>query len=66
MFSQGQNTTFRPAADRAEAVALYAEYAMDFATQAMGHALIAALSAMVLQDKAEAQEGAGQQKGEGK
>ena len=55
-----------PAADRAEAVALYAEYAMDFATQAMGHALIAALSAMVLQDKAEAQEGAGQQKGEGK
>ena len=39
---------------------------MDFATQAMGHALIAALSAMVLQDKAEAQEGAGQQKGEGK
>lgn len=35
--------------DRAEAVTLYAEYAIDFATQAMRHALLAALSAIDVQ-----------------
>lgn len=43
------------AEDRAEAMALYAEYAIDFATQMMRHALIAALSAIALQQKAEHQ-----------
>ena len=41
------------AEDRAEAMALYAEYAIDFATQAMRQALAAALSAMELQQRAE-------------
>ena len=41
------------AEDRAEAMSLYAEYAIDFATQAMRYALIASLSAIVLQQKAE-------------
>ena len=40
------------AEDRAEAMSLYAEYAIDFATQAMRYALIASLSAIVLQQKA--------------
>lgn len=35
--------------DRTEALALYAEYAIDFAAQAMRHALISALNAMELQ-----------------
>ena len=38
---------------RAEAAALYAEYAMDFATQAARYALLSALSAMDLQMKYE-------------
>lgn len=36
-------------ADQAEAASLYGEYAIDFAAQAMGHALLAALSAIDLQ-----------------
>ena len=40
------------AESQAEAVALYAEYAVDFATQAMRYALTTALAAMVLQEKA--------------
>ena len=40
-------------ADQAEAASLYAEYAMDFATQAMQYALIVALTAMDLQRNAE-------------
>ena len=39
--------------DQAEAASLYAEYAMDFATQAMQYALIVALTAMDLQRNAE-------------
>jgi hypothetical protein len=39
--------------DRAEATTLYAEFAIDFATQAMRYALIAALSAMELQIQAD-------------
>ena len=39
--------------DLAEAASLYAEYAMDFATQAMQYALIVALTAMDLQRNAE-------------
>lgn len=39
--------------DRAEAMSLYAEYAIDFATQSMRQALAAALSAVVLQQRAE-------------
>lgn len=35
--------------DRAEAVSLYAEFAMDFATQAVHYAMIAALRAIELQ-----------------
>ena len=38
-----------PGEDQAEAAALFAEYAMDFATQAMRIALIAALQAVDLQ-----------------
>lgn len=41
------------AEDQAEAASLYAEYAMDFATQAMQYALIVALTAMDLQRNAE-------------
>ena len=41
------------AEDRAEAMSLYAEYAIDFATQATRYALVAALSAIILQQKAE-------------
>lgn len=41
------------AEDQAEAASLYAEYAMDFATQAMQYALIVALTAMDLQRTAE-------------
>ena len=40
------------AESQAEAMALYAEYAVDFATQAMRYALTTALAAMVLQEKA--------------
>ena len=36
-------------ADQAEAASLYGEYAIDFAAQAMQHALLAALSAIGLQ-----------------
>lgn len=36
-------------ADQAEAASLYGEYAIDFAAQAMRHALLAALSAIDLQ-----------------
>ena len=42
-----------PREERAEAAALYAEYAMDFATQAARYALLSALSAMDLQMKCE-------------
>ena len=41
------------AEDQAEAMTLYAEYAIDFATQSMRQALAAALSAVVLQQRAE-------------
>ena len=37
---------------RAESAALYAEYAMDFAIQAMRYALMAALSAVQLEKSA--------------
>ena len=37
------------AEDRAEAMSLYAEYAIDFAVQAVSQAMLAALSALVLQ-----------------
>ena len=43
--------------DEAEAAALYAEYAIDFATQAMQYALIASLAAMDLQIKTEERRG---------
>ena len=48
---RGRNQSYT--ADQAEALALYAEYAIGFATQAMRQALIAALSAMVLEQRAE-------------
>lgn len=48
---RGRNQTC--AADTAEAVSLYAEYAIDFSTQAMQYALMAALSALLLQRQAE-------------
>lgn len=41
------------AVDQAEAVTLFAEYTIDFATQSMRQALIAAMTAMVLQQKTE-------------
>ena len=41
--------------DKAEAITLYSEYALDLASQAMRYALIASLSAMDLQLKAEEQ-----------
>ncbi len=41
------------AEDQAEVMTLYAEYAIDFATQSMRQALAAALSAVVLQQRAE-------------
>lgn len=40
-------------AEQAEAAALYSEYAIDFATQSMRYALACALSALVLQQKAD-------------
>ena len=46
------------AADRAEAAALYAEYAMDFAAQAMRRALQSALAAVELQLEQEEKEAA--------
>ena len=49
MRGRNQNCT----ADTAEAVSLYAEYAIDFSTQAMQYALMVALSALLLQQKAE-------------
>ena len=52
------------AEDRAEAMSLYAEYAIDFATQAMRYALIASLSAIVLQQKAEHKTPPEEQKGD--
>ena len=42
--------------DQAEASTLYAEYAIDFATQAMRHALLAALSAIDAQMSCEEEE----------
>ena len=48
---EGKNQT--PAQDRAEAAALYAEYAIDFATLAMRYALSCALSSMELEYAAE-------------
>lgn len=42
--------------DEAEAATLYAEYALDFATQAMKYALLASLTAIDLQMGAEEQE----------
>ncbi|HJA64585.1 MAG TPA: hypothetical protein H9719_10735 [Candidatus Intestinimonas stercoravium] len=48
--------------DRAEAMSLYAEYAIDFATQAMRQAMIAALSAMISQQQADREAAAGQKK----
>ena len=42
--------------DQAEAASLYGEYAMDFAAQAMRHALLAVLSAMDLQMNCEERE----------
>ena len=41
------------AEDQAEVMTLYAEYAIDFATQSLRQALAAALSAVVLQQRAE-------------
>lgn len=52
------------AEDRAEAMSLYAEYAIDFATQAMRYALIASLSAIVLQQKVEHKTTLEEQKGD--
>ena len=49
---RGRNQSY--AEDQAEAMSLYAEYAIDFATQTMRHALIAALTAVILQRRAEA------------
>ena len=46
------------ASDRAEAAALYAEYAMDFAAQAMRRALQSALAAVELQLEQEEKEAA--------
>ena len=46
------------ASDRAEAAALYAEYAMDFAAQAMRRALQSALAAVELQLELEEKEAA--------
>ncbi len=42
-----------PSEDKAEAITLYAEYAIDLANQAMRYALIASLAAMDLQIDAE-------------
>ena len=50
--------------DQAEAMSLYAEYAIDFATQSMRQAMIAALSAMLLQRQAEREERQAQKEGE--
>ena len=47
----GRNQT--STADAAEAVSLYAEYAIDFSTQTMRYALMVALSALLLQRQAE-------------
>lgn len=46
-YLHGENSD--PAADQAEAASLYGEYAIDFAVQALRHALIAALWAIDLQ-----------------
>lgn len=48
--------SFGVSEDAAETAALYAEYDMDFAVQAMRHALLAALTAMELQLDGEIQE----------
>lgn len=50
--------------DQAEAMSLYAEYAIDFATQTMRHALIAALTAVILQRRAETNPNENGEKGE--
>ena len=39
--------------DKTEAAALYGEYAIDFAAQSMRHALIAVMSAAILQQRAD-------------
>lgn len=46
-YLHSENST--PREDQAESAALYAEYAVDFATQAARHALLAALTAMDVQ-----------------
>lgn len=46
-----------PAEDKAEAFTLYAEYAIDMATQAMQYALIASLAAIDLQMNVEEKKG---------
>ena len=48
---RGTNQTW--AQDQAEAMSLYAEYAIDFAVQAVDRALCTSLSALVLQKQAE-------------
>ena len=55
----GKNHTIEE--DRAEASTLFAEYAIDFATQAMRYALYASMRALVLQAKAEEMEECGRQ-----
>ena len=52
------------AEDQAEAMSLYAEYAIDFATQSMRYALAAALSAIALQQKADHKTAAEEEKGD--
>ena len=52
------------AVDQAEALTLYAEYAIDFSTQAMRYALMTALSAMLLQRKAEQEKPEKQREGD--
>ena len=52
------------AEDQAEAMSLYAEYAIDFATQAMRYALITALSAMILQRRSEHEAAEHEQEGD--
>ena len=46
-----------PAEDKAEAATLYAEYAIDLATQTMRYALLASLAAMDLQMNVDEQKG---------
>ena len=59
---RGRNQSY--AEDQAEAMSLYAEYAIDFATQAMRYALITALSAMILQRRSEHEAAEHEQEGD--